>query len=81
VYTGGILTSGGKHYGHLEVNVSKKSDGDWEARITPVHSFPLIDRFATVTGFERRVYDDEVVLTAEGAPPVTPTKAGVLSVH
>lgn len=65
VWDGKRLVSGGKHYGHLEVNVSREADGPWQAVLTPVYVFPLMNKQGGVTGFERRVYDDEVVLTAE----------------
>ncbi|MEO2034511.1 MAG: metallophosphoesterase family protein [Planctomycetaceae bacterium] len=62
VWNGKQLVSGGKHYGHMEVNISKESDGTWKAELTPVHIFPLMDSAGIVTGWERRSYDDEVVL-------------------
>jgi len=64
VWDGKRLISGGKHYGHLEVNISQSSDGQWQARLTPVYIFPLMDDHGTITGWERRVYEDEVTLTA-----------------
>lgn len=62
VWEGKRLLSGGKHYGHLEVNVSPRADGSWEAELTPVHVFPLMDPAGNVTGWERRIYDDHVLL-------------------
>ncbi|WP_127571320.1 alpha/beta hydrolase-fold protein [Georgenia faecalis] len=64
VWQDGRIVDGGKHYGHLEVNVERLTGGDAAARITltPVYSFPLMDSDLAVTGTERRVYDDEVVL-------------------
>jgi len=61
----GILLSGGKHYGHLEVNVGMGPDGKWQAELDPVYVFPLMDADGQVLGFERRVYDDSVTLTAD----------------
>jgi hypothetical protein len=61
------LLSGGKHYGHLRVEVvpSPTKPGFWEATLTPVHAFPRF-RFAagvvTVDGFEERPYNDIVIL-------------------
>ncbi len=63
VWDGKRLMSGGKHYGHLEVNVTPKGDGSWTATLTPVYVFPMMDEAGTVTGWERRQYEDEVVLT------------------
>lgn len=62
VWDGKRLISGGKHYGHVEVNVTQSPDGIWQARLTPVYIFPLMDAEGTITGWERRVYDDEVTL-------------------
>ncbi len=61
-WDGKLLLSGGKHYGHLEVNISQETDGTWTAQLTPVHVFPQMDTTGKVTGWQRRSYDDEVVL-------------------
>ncbi|WP_075350976.1 T9SS type A sorting domain-containing protein [Algoriphagus marinus] len=60
-----ILTDGGKHYGHLEVNVVKvMQDGKPFARIdfTPVYAFPVLDQNYNLQRVERRVYPDETSL-------------------
>lgn len=62
VWDGKRLVSGGKHYGHLEVNVFPEADGSWKAQLTPVYVFPLMDASGQVLGWQRRIYDDEVVL-------------------
>ncbi len=59
----GILTDGGKHYGHLEVNVTKSETGQWQARMDIVYVFPVTGRNGRVESFERRLYDDTTVLT------------------
>jgi hypothetical protein len=58
----GILLDGGKHYGHLEVNVEQDSGGHWYARIEPVYIFPVIRADGRIDGFERRIYDDITIL-------------------
>ncbi len=58
----GVLLEGGKHYGHLDVRVSKSKDGTWQARLKPVYLFPLMDTAGEVQSFESRSYDDEVQL-------------------
>jgi hypothetical protein len=69
VWNGSQLVSGGKHYGHLEINVSLDSaTGTWKAQLDPVHIFPLMNTAGQVTGWERRVYNDSVTLTANAAP-------------
>ena len=59
----GTLVSGGKHYGHLEVNVEPKGKDVWTATLTPVHVFVSSNTVTHALSFERRAYADEVVLT------------------
>ncbi|CCN49411.1 putative Metallo-dependent phosphatase [Vibrio nigripulchritudo MADA3029] len=62
-WKGKKLVSGGKHYGHLEVNVSKDTKGTWSAEISPVYVFPIMNDAGQIQSWERRVYDDVVTLT------------------
>lgn len=72
VWNGPQLISGGKHYGHMEVNVSfDEPTGTWKAQLDPVHVFPLMDTDGNIMGWERRVYDDTTILTAQPAPQNT----------
>ncbi|WP_324650560.1 metallophosphoesterase family protein [Georgenia sp. H159] len=82
VWDGERLVDGGKHYGHLEVNVERSDVPGMAATmtLTPVYSFPLLAEDLTVLGTERRTYDDEVVLAIgedgtvlDEAPTPTPT--------
>jgi len=61
------LVAGGKHYGHLEVNVERLSgeDGGAQITLTPVYSFPILDANYDFVDTERRVYGDEVVLQVD----------------
>ena len=60
----GVLIDGGKHYGHLEVNVGRDEQGRWQARMDPVYIFPVMQaEDGRVVRFERRVYADPVTLT------------------
>jgi len=54
------LIDGGKHYGHLEVNLKKLEDPRYLAllELVPVYSFPLLDDNYNLIGTERRVYGD-----------------------
>jgi hypothetical protein len=61
VWEDGRLTSGGKHYGHLEVNVAPGQDG-WTVTVEPVHVFPVTDKGGRISAWERRVYDDVVTI-------------------
>ncbi len=62
VWENGKLISGGKHYGHLEVNVQPDTDGKWSIEVTPVHAFPKVDEQGKVH-WERRAYSDVVLIT------------------
>ena len=61
VWEDGRLISGGKHYGHLEVNVMPGKNG-WTATVEPVHVFPVTDRNGIIVRWERRTYDDLVTV-------------------
>jgi hypothetical protein len=68
---------GGKHYGHLEVNVEQLASsrgrdrndapGSPHVRVTftPVHVFPVLDVDYALVRTERRVYADEITLHLE----------------
>lgn len=60
----GILRDGGKHYGHVMVDVNKDRNGRWKARIEPVYIFPVMNAAGTPSAFERRTYDDVLELDA-----------------
>lgn len=61
LWDGQRLVSGGKHYGHLEIDVLPV-EGGHRIVFTPVHVFPVTNSSGEVTGFERREYDDRVEL-------------------
>lgn len=74
------LVDGGKHYGHLEVNVEKLEDfGNAVAKITltPVYVFPVLDSEYNLLRTERRVYGDEIVLFVNSAGQVIPEPASL----
>ena len=68
-WQGKQLLSGGKHYGHLEVNVRPDAQGRWSLEIVPVACFPLMDETGKLTGWERRPYDDSVTVLEPSASP------------
>ncbi len=68
LWEGNRLISGGKHYGHLEVNVVPRGDGSFEITMTPVHVFPVIDDNFNIIDWQRRVYSDEVYLNIQRHP-------------
>ena len=59
----GTLVAGGKHYGHLEVNVAPNAEGVWTATLTPVYVFVSSNTVTHALTFERRTYPDETVVT------------------
>ncbi len=61
IWRDGVLQSGGKHYGHLEIDILPTDKG-WKATLTPVYVFPIVDAEGVLGGFERRVYDDVIEL-------------------
>ena len=64
VWQDSILVEGGKHYGHLEVEILHPDPLTWQAVMMPVYVFPrFIPEDSAYTDFERRVYPDQVVLT------------------
>jgi hypothetical protein len=89
-WNGNVLEAGGKHYGHLEVDVRRKetTEGKGDAAnappaefavtITPVYVFPILDPEETgeIVAWERREYDDILTFdTSESRP--APTAPGV----
>jgi hypothetical protein len=59
------LISGGKHYGHIEANLERLdgSNGVYaKITLTPVHSFPILDKDYNLIRTERRVYSDGIIL-------------------
>ncbi|MBB4909185.1 metallophosphoesterase family protein [Actinophytocola algeriensis] len=56
------LTGGGKHYGHLEIDVDRGRGDRARITLTPVHVFPVLDRNLAVTRTERRTYHDQTVI-------------------
>jgi len=78
------LVDGGKHYGHLEVNIEPFTPiAGITAKIefTPVYSFPILDATYNLVATERRVYDDPVVMlvTDEGSVINIPYSEGTKS--
>lgn len=83
-WNGNVLKQGGKHYGHLEVDVRRKeasegNDGagsersaEFTVTITPVYVFPVLDpaKPGEIVAWERREYDDTLTFeTGESRQP------------
>jgi hypothetical protein len=78
------LVEGGKHYGHLEINIQRLAAGPAQGKggapaakitFTPVHIFPILDSSYELKTTERRTYSDEVVLFLDEAGKVVKTEA------
>jgi hypothetical protein len=68
-----VLLDGGKHYGHLEVNVKKVKDGSKtfaQIDFEPVYAFPVMNSQYQLQRVERRVYNDPVRIMVELAEGV-----------
>ena len=89
-WNGNVLEAGGKHYGHIEVDVRRKeaTEGTGDAAnappaefavtITPVYVFPVLDpeKPGEIATWERREYDDALTFeTGSGKP--APAATGV----
>ena len=59
VWEHGVLRSGGRHYGHLEIEVEPHGE-KWKATLTPVYLLPV--RSGEGWTFERRLYPDQLTL-------------------
>jgi len=63
IWENGILKDGGKHYGHLEVDILPADADTWQAILRPVYIFPLFNSAGSEYSlYERRIYNDEVTL-------------------
>ena len=60
VWKNGTLISGGRHYGHLEVNLEPVGRDGWKATLDPVYLFPR--QRDGKWEFERMLYPDTIVL-------------------
>ncbi|MBN7811938.1 metallophosphoesterase [Algoriphagus sp. H41] len=63
-----VLVDGGKHYGHLEVNLKRVKDGNKtfaQIDFEPVYAFPVLDQNYNLQRVERRVYDDKLRILVE----------------
>ena len=63
IWHDGVLVDGGKHYGHLEVDILPGKTG-WMAILKPVYIFPLFSADGTFLDSERRLYDDIIILSS-----------------
>jgi hypothetical protein len=70
-WKGDVLESGGKHYGHVEVDVTKSAAG-FTVTIRPVHVVPVLDPETpgAILTWERREYDDVVTLDCPVKEPL-----------
>jgi len=75
-WNGNVLEQGGKHYGHIEVDVQRKDaavsggPAGFAVTITPVYVFPVLDpaKPGEIVTWERREYDDTLTFETGGSP-------------
>ena len=82
VWAGDVLLSGGKHYGHLEIDVTLAAGGLWDVSITPAYAFPLLSPTnpGEIIGWEWRTYADVVTFSAVPEPNALLFAAGLTAV-
>ena len=80
-WNGNVLEHGGKHYGHIEVDVQRKDAAEdatgsggpaaFAVTITPVYVFPMLDpeKPGEIVTWERREYDDTLTFESGGSRP------------
>ncbi|MGB0455222.1 MAG: hypothetical protein ACPGJV_16055 [Bacteriovoracaceae bacterium] len=56
----GRLTSGGRHYGHLQVTVEADFQGKIKAILKPAYSLPIVDDNDIRS--EQKFYNDTVII-------------------
>jgi len=80
VWENNVLISGGKHYGHLEVDIIPEDTNIWKAILKPVYIFPLYDTIdSTYSNYERRIYEDQIILTRSYNDIVVPVELTLFS--
>ncbi len=62
-WVNGELISGGRHYGHLEMDINRDEAGNWQAELTPVYILPTKDESGIYNNYIRKTYDDVVVIS------------------
>ena len=68
VWENNVLKSGGKHYGHLEVDIVPTNISTWQAILKPVYIFPLFNILdGTYSDYEKRIYNDQIILTSKSS--------------
>jgi hypothetical protein len=65
VWEDSVLVSGGKHYGHLEVEIAPLGDSAWEAVLKPVYVLPVKENGDSLySGYKVLEYPDRVSLVS-----------------
>ncbi len=62
LWQGQQLISGGKHYGHLQVDIEKVKKDQYSVTFIPVHIFPVVDAEGHLLDAERREYSHKSIL-------------------
>ena len=59
------LISGGKHYGHLQVDIEKLNGSTFQITFAPVHVFPVMNSQGKILSFERREYANKTTVVVQ----------------
>jgi len=63
IWEGSEMLEGGRHYGHMEVNISPLGEDRWEALLDPVYVLPGRDPGDSIyNNYTRKLYKDRVSL-------------------
>jgi len=62
LWQGQKLISGGKHYGHLQVDIENFENDLYSVTFTPVHIFPVVDAKGHLLYIEKREYSDKSIV-------------------
>ena len=58
----GELVSGGRHYGHMELDISINESHDWQATLKHIYVLPVRNENKEYSDYVRKFYDDEIVI-------------------
>lgn len=59
-WKGNQLIEGGKHYGHLMIEVIPKKNNEFEVKMKPYHIFPVLDENGNLIRIDEKEYEYEV---------------------
>ncbi len=67
IWEKGELVSGGRHYGHLELDINLNPSNHWQATLKPIYILPVKDANDQYTNYLRKSYDDQITIIKSAA--------------